>query len=415
MSVGSHRPATASGEPVRSKPWPTYDKGDVFVSIEDELAGYAALQGHLYFRYDYRGLAETHTGRFEARLRQFFGVRHALAVSSGTAALALALMGMRLPPGGEVACPGFAFPATPSAIMLAGFKPLLVEVDEDLNFDVEDLRSRAGGRLKAIVVVHMRGLASDVEAVLAAGAEFGVPVIEDAVPALGVRVGGRYAGALGRAGAFSTQSDKSINTGEGGFLLTDDNELFTRAVILSGAYEGRFRRHEGVLPDVAELELPLYNFRMDEIRAAVACSQLDRLPQRLEIQRRNYEYVVDGLQHVAGVRIRQPAVPGAILGECLVFRVTGPGRAAWFARALRQEGIEARCFGDPEETNVRCFWNWHFMFDTRDVDRIKGILPRTSRLLEEAVDVPMAPTLGRADCDDLITAIRKVAAQLPAA
>ncbi|HXM57879.1 MAG TPA: aminotransferase class I/II-fold pyridoxal phosphate-dependent enzyme [Candidatus Dormibacteraeota bacterium] len=414
MSVSSQRLAIAGGRPVRVGPWPTYDKGDVFVHEEDELAVHAALRSRLYFRYDRRPIGETETGQFEAALREWFDVPHALAVSSGTAAIALALMGLDLEPGSQVACPGFAFPATPSAIRMAGLEPVLVEVDDELNFDVEDLRRRAGPRLSAVVVVHMRGMASDVEGVLAAASELGVPVIEDAVPALGVRVGDRQVGTFGAAGAFSTQSDKSINTGEGGFLLTSDPELYTRAVILSGAYEGRHRLHEDVVDNVSYLDLPLYNFRMDELRAAFARAQLRRLPERLLRQRENYASIVDGLHDVPGIAVRHPAVADAWLGECLVFRVPGSG-AAWFARALRREGIEARNFGDPGETNVRCFWNWRFLFGTPDVDRIKATLPRTAGLLEEAIDVPLAPTLGPADCEDVVTAIRKVAAGLDSA
>jgi dTDP-4-amino-4,6-dideoxygalactose transaminase len=410
MGGAGNRLATFDERPVRIEPWPTYDKGDVFVHEEDEQAALAALRGRRYFRYDRRPYEETECGRFEIELAAYFGARHALAVSSGTAAIALSLMALDLPRGSTVACPGFAFPATPSAIMLAGLRPLLVEVDEDMNFDAADVRRRAGGDLGAILVVHMRGVASDMRAALALGSELGVQVVEDAVPALGVRLGDRYVGTFGAAGGFSTQSDKSLNTGEGGFLLTDDTRLYTRAVVLSGAYEGRHRTHGEVDDTVCDLELPLYNFRMDEVRGALARSQMARLPDRLRIQEENYRYIVDGLGGVPGIVIRRACAPGACLGECLVFRVTGPGAAASFAAHLRREGIEARNFGDPAETNVRCFWNWRFLFETRDVDRIKATLPRTARLLEEAVDVPLAPTLGRSDCDDLLSAIHKVAA-----
>jgi dTDP-4-amino-4,6-dideoxygalactose transaminase len=414
MTGRMERLAIAGGRPVRARPWPTYDKGDVFVHEDDELAVHAALRSRLYFRYDRRPIGETETGRFEAALREWFGVPHALAVSSGTAAITLALMGLDLPRGAGVACPGFAFPATPSAIMMAGLEPVLMEVDEHLNFDVDDLRRRAAPNLTAVVVVHMRGMASDMEAVLAAAGELGLPVVEDAVPAMGVRLAGRQLGTFGAAGAFSTQSDKSINTGEGGFLLTSDAELYTRAVILSGAYEGRHRLHEGTVDTVSHLDLPLYNFRMDELRAAFACAQLERLSERLDRQRDNYAAIVDGLDDVPGIVVRQPGCADAVLGECLVFRVPG-GAAAWFARALRSEGIEARNFGDAGETNVRCFWNWRFLFDTDDVARIKASLPRTARMLDEAIDVPLAPTLGPGDCEDLVVAIRKVAACMEAA
>ena len=115
--------------------------------------------------------------------------------------------------------------------------------------------------------------------------EFDVPVFEDAVPALGAELRGRKLGTFGLAGAFSTQSDKSLNCGEGGFLITDDATIFARAVVLSGAYEGRYRRHfpDAEPPITTDLDLPLFSFRMDEIRAALLRSELERLPLRLEL------------------------------------------------------------------------------------------------------------------------------------
>ena len=218
------------------------------------------------------------------------------------------------------------------------------------------------------------------------------------------------------AGAFSTQSDKSINTGEGGFLLTDDTELFARAVVYSGAYEGRCARHfeEPSQMPICDLDYPIFAFRMDEIRAAVAASALDRLPLRLELQRSVYRRVSQGLEDLASIVLRQPVAPGAYLGESLLFRVRDgrDGAATWFARALHREGIDARNLGDPAETNVRCFWNWRFLFPGRSVSEIKALLPRTAALLEETVDVPLAPTLTPDDCDDAVMAIRKVAAHL---
>src|SRR6185369_10248173 len=115
--------------------------------------------------------------------RRYLGVEHALAVSSGTAAIALGLMSLELPPGALVACPGFTFAATPSAILLAGCRPLLVECDANLHLDV----------------AHMRGFASDMAAILAVARKWKIPVIEDAVPALGAQLAGKFLGTFGAA------------------------------------------------------------------------------------------------------------------------------------------------------------------------------------------------------------------------
>ncbi|WP_433324860.1 DegT/DnrJ/EryC1/StrS family aminotransferase [Spirillospora sp. CA-294931] len=405
--------AVDGGPPIRTAPWPTYDKGDVFISPEDEAAAIQALRERLYFRYDHRPYEETRTGRLELSLAAHFGVRHALACASGTTAIALGLLALGLEPGSPVACPAFTFAATPSAILLAGHRPLLVECDADLHLDVTDLKRALAEGAKAIVVVHMRGFASDLPAICRLADEYGVPVVEDAVPALGARLGDRHLGTFGHVGAFSTQSDKSLNTGEGGFLLTDDPETYARAVVYSGAYESRMARHfDGAPPPVDDLALPIFGIRMDEIRAALAGSLLERLPARLALHHRNYDHVAERLEGLDRIALRRPVAPHAYLGEALVFRLedAAPDQCAWFARALCAEGIDARALGDPADPNVRTFWNWRFIFD--DPATARAALPRTARYVGQAVDIPLSANLGPDDCDDLVAAVRKVHAAL---
>ncbi|HEY0167460.1 MAG TPA: aminotransferase class I/II-fold pyridoxal phosphate-dependent enzyme [Jatrophihabitans sp.] len=410
--------AIDGGAPVRSTPWPTYDKGAVCVCPEDEDAAIRAIRSHLFFRYDYRPYSQTECGQFERELCDYFGVQHSLAVTSGTAALALAIMAAGIAPGSLIACPGFTFVATPSAILMAGCRPLLVEVTKDLHMDLDDLRRRWTPEVKAIMVVHMRGFAADVEALSDFADEMGVPLFEDAVPALGVELKGRKLGTFGLAGGFSTQSDKSLNSGEGGFLVTDDSALHARAVVLAGAYEGRVGRHFGDRPPPldTDLSLPLLSLRMDEIRAALLRSELVRLPDRLACFHRNYDYVATALADVKGIDIRQPVAPDAYLGEAFIFRVPGgrtPGGAAqWFADALCAEGIDARNLGSSRDANVRAFWNWRFLFGAAGVPEIQAQLPVTTGYLQDSVDVALSSTLRAEDCDHLITAVRRIARTL---
>ncbi|MEO7262403.1 MAG: aminotransferase class I/II-fold pyridoxal phosphate-dependent enzyme [Jatrophihabitantaceae bacterium] len=412
--------AIHGGTPIRNTPWPTYDKGAVFVQPEDEEAAIRAIRSHLYFRYDYRPYSETECGQFERELCDYFGVQHALAVTSGTAALAIAIMAAGIEPGSLIACPGFTFLATPSAIAMAGCRSLLVEVTEDLHLDLADLRRRWTPEIKAIMVVHMRGFASDIEALVDFAAEMGVPLFEDAVPALGAEFKDRKLGTFGLAGGFSTQSDKSLNSGEGGFLVTDDSALYARAVVLAGAYEGRVARHfgDGSPPLETDLSLPLLSLRMDEIRAALLRSELVRLPQRLACFHRNYDHVATALADVEGIEIRQPVAPDAYLGEAFIFRVTGDGapgdgspggQAQWFADALCAEGVDARNLGSSRDTNVRAFWNWQFLFGSASVSEIQAQLPVTTGYLQDSVDVALSSTLSDEDCEHLITAVRRIA------
>jgi len=403
--------AIDGADPIRTETWPTYEGGDVWISRHDEDAAIRAIRDQLYFRYDDRPIEETNTGQFEQRLCEYFGVDNALACASGTAAITLCLLGLELAPGTRIACPAFTFAATPSAIILAGCQPVLVDCDEDLHMDLDSLRRALDDGCEAVVVVHMRGFASDIEAICAMAAAYGVPVVEDAVPALGARVNGQLLGTFGDFGAFSTQSDKSLNTGEGGFLISNNDAAFARSVVFSGAYEGRAARHfpDGC-PPMDQLAYPIFSLRMDEIRAALANALLLRLPDRLAAHRRVYDRVATGLSGVPGIALRRPVADGAYLGEALVFRLPGAAAedAAWFAEALCAEGISARGLGDPGKPNVRAFWNWRFLVGS-DADAAKALCPSAAKYVCEAVDVPLSANLTREDCDQLIQAVDQIA------
>lgn len=395
-------------------PWPTYDKGNVMIDRADSEAASRAIESKLLFRYDRRDYQETESGKFENRLCGYFNVKHALAVSSGTAALALSLMALGIKSGDLVGCPGFAFSATPSAIILTNGTPVLIEIDENLHMDINDLRNKIR-TLKALVVVHMRGFASEIKKIVELADEFGVPVIEDAVPAMGVKYEGKFVGTFGRAGAFSTQSDKSLNTGEGGFLLTNDTNLYAKAVIMSGAFENKFLKHfEGAndlneLDEISDLHFPLFNFRIDEIRSAIALNQLEKLDLRLSLARENYNYVSAELESIGRIFLRKPVVPNAYLGDTLVFRLEGAGvsDAVDFAAQLNSAGIDARSFGNSDK-NVRRYWDWRFLFAGKSLAEIREILPKTTYYLDRTIDIPLSPLLHVGEMARLISVIKKI-------
>ncbi len=299
--------ALDGGVPVRTIPWPTYDNGAVCVDDNDCFAASRVIKSKLLYRYDFRDIDDTEAGRLENELAKFFNVKYSLAVSSGTTALSLSMMACGIGVGDEVLCSSFGFPASPSSIILTGAKPVLVEVDENLHMDIDDVKKKINPLTKAILMIHMRGQAGDIEQVVQIAEENGIPLIEDAVPVLGLKIGDKHLGTFGIVGAFSTQSDKSMNTGEGGFILTDDREIFERAIVLCGAYEGRLERHcKGWKSTINQYALPLYNFRMDEIRAAVARTQLKKVPGRLNVMKENYARACSIIEASPQLRIREP-------------------------------------------------------------------------------------------------------------
>jgi dTDP-4-amino-4,6-dideoxygalactose transaminase len=402
--------AISGGTRVRAAPWPTYEYGTGPFSEDAQRDIARVLASGRLFRYDARPVGETEAEKLERALCDYFGTSYALAVTSGTAALTVALLALDIPSGSTVACPAFGFPATASAILLAGLKPALVAVDENLHIDVGDLASRYGDTLGAVVVVHMRGFAAPVTDVLRCAAGWSVPLVEDAVPALGVSYAGRRLGTFGEAGCFSTQSDKAINTGEGGFLITDDALLHERAVLFSGAFEGRHRFHLHKLEESNQWRLPLYNFRIDEMRAALAHSQLCTLDARMGTLKENYTYVTSRISSIPGLRVRQPTVPEAYLGDALVFFVE-PEHAEWIAEALTAEGVTARNFGAGRDPNARAFWTWEFMggHDAAGTEPFRESVVH----LRSAIDVALPAVLTQDDLDDCVTAIEKVMAAVP--
>jgi dTDP-4-amino-4,6-dideoxygalactose transaminase len=400
--------AIEGGEPVRHKPWPTYEHGTgPFDPATQEAVASVLASGRL-FRYDTREPDETNAGQLESGLTRYFGSCYAIGLCSGTAALTTALLALDLPAGAAVACPAFGFPATASAILLAGLKPVLVGIDSNLHMDVVDvseLGRRCGAELAAIVLVHMRGLAAPINDFVTCAAELEIPLIEDAIPALGCEYEGRKVGTFGVAGCFSMQSDKTINTGEGGFLITNDAVLHERAVLLAGAFEGRYRFHLGELQTCADGDLPLYNFRIDELRAALAREQLLSLDDRVRVLRRNYARIVSEIEPLGGLRVRRSPDPEGYLGDSLVFFVD-PARAEWVADALTAEGVTARNFGSTVDPNARAFWTWRFMggHKTATVEALHSSVDH----LRAAIDVSLSPRLTEEDIVDCVTAIRKV-------
>jgi len=176
----------------------------------------------------------------EQEFAQMLGTKYALAVSSCSAALFLSLKALNLPAQARVLIPAFTFAAVPSSIVHADCVPVLVECGDDYRVVIDDFIAKLPDA-DAVIVSHMRGHTSDMDAILAMCAATDTPVIEDAAHSLGTKWNRKNIGTLGAIGCFSFQSYKMINAGEGGILVTDDADLVARAIIMAGAYEPTWR------------------------------------------------------------------------------------------------------------------------------------------------------------------------------
>jgi dTDP-4-amino-4,6-dideoxygalactose transaminase len=338
----------------------------------------------------------------EAEFAAMIGTKYALAVSSCSAALFLSLKALGLPRDARVLIPAFTFAAVPSSILHADCVPVLCEVGDNYRIDLDDFHAKLPD-VQAVMISHMRGHTSDMDAIMAACDAAGIPVVEDAAHSLGTTWAGRNIGTIGRVGCFSFQSYKMINAGEGGILITDDADLVARAVIMSGAYEHNWKKHKGPFgqndPELAEAfgrwqnRLPLYNLRMSNLSAAVIRPQLPELARRVRDGLANHDHIAARLMTSPFFDVPAPLAPERRAPDSIQFNLVGldETEVRAFADAAAAMGVKVQVFGLSQD-NARAFWNWQFLGDQPD-------LPQTRAMLMRACDVRLPVRLTRAELD----------------
>ncbi|MEM9240099.1 MAG: aminotransferase class I/II-fold pyridoxal phosphate-dependent enzyme [Pseudomonadota bacterium] len=343
----------------------------------------------------------------EQEFASFMGSTYALAVSSCSAALFLSLKALGLPRDARVLIPAFTFAAVPSSVVHADCIPVLCEVGDNYRINLRDFEAKLDDTIAAVIISHMRGHTSDMTAIIALCNARGIPVVEDAAHSLGTVWDGRKIGTIGRVGAFSFQSYKLVNAGEGGIMVTDDADLVARAVIMSGAYEHNWAKHMGDTD--ADLQaafarwqnqLPLYNLRMSNLSAAIIRPQIDHIDRRVQDGRRNHDYVACALNASPWMDVPDKLGPEARAPDSIQFNLLGmtEDERKAFATAAAARGIKVQIFGLSTD-NARAFWNWQFLTgETPD-------LPATRAMLMRACDVRLPARLTQADLDVIIDAL----------
>jgi dTDP-4-amino-4,6-dideoxygalactose transaminase len=331
-------------------------------------------------------------------------VKYALAVSSCSAALFLSLKALDLPKNARVLIPAFTFAAVPSSVVHADCVPVLAECGDNYRIDMVDFAAKLPD-VDAVLISHMRGHTSDMDAIMDLCATADIPVIEDAAHSLGTTWNGRKIGTIGRIGCFSFQSYKMINAGEGGILVTDDADLVARAIIMSGAYEHTWTKHAVPAAAIAHWQnkLPLYNLRMSNLTAAIIRPQMCELPRRVRDGLRNHDHVAALLNACANLDVPTPLDGESRAPDSIQFNLCDmtDAQAKAFAHAAEQRGIKVQIFGQSSD-NARAFWNWQFLGDAPD-------LPRTRAMLMRACDVRLPARLTLAECDVIADVLRDAA------
>ncbi len=333
----------------------------------------------------------------ETEFAELLGTKYALAVSSCSAALFLSLKALGLPRDARVLIPGFTFAAVPSSIVHADCIPVLCEVGDNYRVDMADFTAKLDS-VQAVIISHMRGHTSDMDAIMELCEARDIPVIEDAAHSLGTTWHGRNIGTIGKVGCFSFQSYKMINAGEGGILVSDDADLVARAVIMSGAYEHNWKKHSGS-PELEQAfakwqnQLPLYNLRMSNLSAAVIRPQIPELARRVRDGLANHDYVADRLNTSPYIDVPAPLTPEQRAPDSIQFNLVdlSDDEIRAFAAAAEARGVKVQVFGLSQD-NARAFWNWQFLPEQFD-------LPQTRAMLMKACDVRLPVRLTRDELD----------------
>ncbi|HYY33045.1 MAG TPA: DegT/DnrJ/EryC1/StrS family aminotransferase [Gaiellaceae bacterium] len=332
----------------------------------------------------------------EQRIAELTGARHCVALASGTAALHMALVGLGLGPGDEVITTPITWPATANVIVHTGARPVFVDVrDNDLNIDPDQIAAAVNARTKAILPVDLAGQPCDLDPLLA----LGLPVVEDAAHAIEARYRGRPIGSLATITCFSLYATKNVAAGEGGAIVTDDDEL-------AGAVRELrlMRRGDGSLYDI---RVAGFKANLSDVLAAIALCQLDKLEKHDEIRRRHVEAYDAAVAELPGITplARDPRDRHAL--HLYVVRIdaelAGADRDA-YQQALAEENIG---------TSIH-FLPVHTLTFYRERYPDQPSLPVAERAGREVLSLPLSPAHSAEDIADAIDALRRVHASFAA-
>jgi dTDP-4-amino-4,6-dideoxygalactose transaminase len=347
-----------------------------------------------------------------ARLEQSFanyqGRKYCLACTSGGYGLHIALRAMGLNQGDEVLTNAYTLAPVPGAIFAAGGKPVLVEIDENYHLDLADLEAKAkNSSAKIFLLSLMRGHIPNMQALMDTCERLGLKVLEDCAHTMGGAWMGKKSGNFGQVAAFSLQTYKHLNTGEGGLVVTDDEQIAARLIMHSGSYMLYERHGAAPKPEVFEkIRLTSANMsgRMDNIRAAIGLSQMPLLDQNCERWNSRYAILHDALVAIDGIEIPKRDAREYFVGSSIQFRpkALAKEQIPAFISACAQQGIDLKWFGDdaPKAFTSR-YDSWHYIEPMPH-------LQNTLSALEKTIDMRVPLTFTDEDCALIGAVIKQV-------
>ncbi len=378
------------------------------------------LDTGILFRYEFnnerKGVYKVK--EFEDKFAQYTGAAYAHAVTSGTTALMTSLAALGISAGDEVITQGFTFVATFEAIIESGAVPVPAEIDETLNLDPADFEKKITEKTKAVIPVHMLGSPARIQEIIEIARRHNIRVIEDTAQAIGAAVGGKKVGTWGDAGTFSFDFYKTVTTGEGGMVVTNDRDLYVKI----SEYSDHGHDHNPNVGRALEGRSFLgVNFRMNELQGALGIAQLSKLDDMIERQQENQNLIRETLESIDGITMRALPEKGKDTYTHICFSLPDADKARAFQRYLAGKGLSAIYFRDN-------FWhflpNWEHLIGRKtawggdfpfagpayggDFRYSQDMLPASTAIVEKLVVIPVSLQMD----EDLI---RRIVMELQAA
>jgi len=399
------------------------------IGEEEIQAVTAVLRGKTLFRYADR--ENSVVAKFEDLFKEKTQARYALAVNSGTSALIAGLIGIGVSQGDEVLVPAYTYIATAAAVLAVGAYPVLVEIDGSFTMDPEDLEKKITPRTSAVIPVHMRGVPCDMEKIMKVARAHNLKVLEDCAQANGGSFRGKPLGIWGHAGAFSMQHYKIITAGEGGVLVTQDEEIYARTAIYhDSAYAFWMERQEDEKGQQRWKDLCFLgqNFRQSELHGALALEQLKKRDRILDRTRAIKKRFWQACEEIPGAEMEHVRDREGDCGISLVLFMDSPEEAGKVAKLLKAEGVQCGTKFSKDIPDRHFFYHWNYIMEKRTphssgfpwtgtdrpchLEYTREMCPKSLAWVERSVVFAITQTMSDAYVNDVCKAIKKVALAL---
>ena len=336
--------------------------------------------------------------QLENEIAKYIGTKYAVAFNSGTSALHTGLLAHGITTG-EVIVPSFTFISTANAVVLAGAKPVFAEIEEDnYSLDPEDLKEKITNKTKAIIPVHYGGVSCKyIKTLREIACDKKLILIEDAAESIGAKIDNEKVGTFGHSSIFSFCQNKIVTSGEGGAMTTDDKDVYQKLKLLRS--HGRVENEEGYFDTTEELDYIQvgYNYRMSSITAALALSQLKKIDRIIKLRRKKAKYFNDRISKIKDVKIPIDTKNFFNVYQLYTIQLKDNKTREQLQKDFTKAGVLTKIYFTP--IHLKTFYKEKFNYK-------KGDLPRTEKISEKVITIPLYPKMTKQDMDYIIKVIK---------